>query len=666
MARPVKRRTRYKDGTREAYFYSLMDGTGVGKEYVPISYPGLPETDIKLIAFFLPQFHPIPENDKWWGKGFTEWTNVTRAIPQFIGHYQPKLPGELGFYDLRIRDVQRRQVELAKQYGLYGFCFHFYWFGGKRLLEMPLEQFVSDPDIDFPFCINWANENWSRRWDGMEEDVLIGQRHSPDDDIAFIKYISKYLHNTKYIRIDSKPLLIVYRPALMPEPKKTADRWRQWCHDNGIGEIYLALTHSFEHLDPREIGFDAALEFAPNSFPLKDIAHRFDIVNDDFKGRIFDYKSAIELARDYIIPSFPKFRGICPAWDNGARRPGAGTTLANSSPSAYKEWLRLLCNFTSKNFAPDERLIFINAWNEWAEGAYLEPDRKFGYAYLQATAEVLQENAAPEGRKMDYPDPFSGMVKRHDTAVILHLYYTDMWEEIFGYLANLDWDFDLFISIPREAAFSEERILRKHKHAYIYRCQNRGRDIAPFLRILAAINSLGYKYALKVHTKRSSHRQDGDIWRQDLYGKLAGSRELVDNIKITFDKLANIGIFAPNGHIVPSTFYWGQNAEKVKKLARLAGIPYKNEIFQFIAGSMFWFRPTAFQSLVDLNLTDMDFEPEQGQVDGTMAHAVERFFGLMIKHEGLDIFEFSDKEGIRLATASYTDDYPFVEQTATH
>src|SRR5512143_472309 len=286
---PVRKgleRRKVAPGTRTDYFKYLTDTTGRGCGYVPIAHPDIPDTDIRLIAFYLPQFHPIHENDEWWGRGFTEWTNVTRAVPQFVGHYQPKLPGELGFYDLRVRDVQRRQVELARQYGLHGFCFHFYWFGGKRLLEMPLLQFLSDKSLDFPFCINWANENWTRRWDGTEENVLIGQSHSPEDDIAFIEYVSKYIRDERYIRIGGKPLLSVYRTALLPEPKETAGRWRRWCRENGIGEIFLALTHSFEPVDPRDIGFDAAIEFAPNTFSLKDITHRFDLVNDRFQGKI--------------------------------------------------------------------------------------------------------------------------------------------------------------------------------------------------------------------------------------------------------------------------------------------------------------------------------------------------------------------------------------------
>jgi glycosyltransferase involved in cell wall biosynthesis len=358
-------------------------------DYVPISSPNVPQTDIKLIAFYLPQFHPIPENDEWWGKGFTEWTNVTRAVPQFIGHYQPRLPGELGFYDLRIPEVQKRQIELARQYGIYGFCFHFYWFNGKRLLEKPLDQFLANSEMEFPFCINWANENWTRTWDGLQNDILLGQNHSPEDDIAFIECVSRYLRDKRYIRINSKPLLLVYRPALLPDPKKTAKRWREWCRRNGIGEIYLAVTHSFEHIDPREIGFDAAVEFAPNTFPLRDVSDQFTVVNDGYKGKIFDYRDALNIAGRYVKPAYKKFRSLCPSWDNEARKPGTGTVLVNSSPAAYQDWLKMLCDYTVNNFEPEERIVFINAWNEWAEGAYLEPDRRYGYAYLQATAEAL-------------------------------------------------------------------------------------------------------------------------------------------------------------------------------------------------------------------------------------------------------------------------------------
>jgi glycosyltransferase involved in cell wall biosynthesis len=380
------------------YFNFLFEmNTKQGEDYVPLSSPNIPATDIRLIAFYLPQFHPIPENDEWWGKGFTEWANVSRAVPQFIGHYQPRLPAELGFYDLRIPEVQKRQIDLAKQYGIYGFCFHFYWFNGKTLLEKPILQFAEN--YDFPFCINWANENWTRRWDGRDNEILIAQKHSPEDDIAFIEHIACYLKNKNYIRIQSKPLLMIYRPALLPNPKATGERWRKWCLENGIGEIYLAAVRSFDEVDPGSIGFDAVIEFPPHVLPFQDISSQFNLINPDYKGVITDYKGAMEFYLDSVKPPYKKFRGIIPGWDNEARIPGRGKVLANSTPSNFKQWLKNLLYFTHHNFSPEERIIFINAWNEWGEGAYLEPDRRYGYAYLQAVADALIAYAPKKKQK---------------------------------------------------------------------------------------------------------------------------------------------------------------------------------------------------------------------------------------------------------------------------
>ncbi len=386
-----------KSGVFQRIYQDQISSAGSGSrhpDYVALRPQTSPiDSKTKLLAFYLPQFHPIPENDEWWGKGFTEWTNVSKAVPQFEGHHQPKLPGELGFYDLRLPEIMRRQVELAKLYGIHGFCFHYYWFGGRRLLEKPLDDFLKS-DIEFPFCVCWANENWTRRWDGHDQDILIGQTHTMQNDLEFIRDVAPMLRDPRAIHIDGRPLLVVYRPSLLPDPKTTTARWRKYCRDNGIGEIFLAMVQ-FDALDPIAFGFDAALEFPPHKLAvgLSNIHDQLNFANPDYAGYVLDYADVVHRAGELTAPEYPMFRGVFPAWDNEARKPGRGYTFANSTPEAYRRWLENSISFAKQHPVAGEQVVFINAWNEWAEGAYLEPDRQFGYAYLQATRDALAKNA---------------------------------------------------------------------------------------------------------------------------------------------------------------------------------------------------------------------------------------------------------------------------------
>lgn len=357
----------------------------------------LPATHaLKYIAYYLPQFHAIPENDLWWGKGFTEWTNVTRAVPRFVGHDQPHLPTDLGFYDLTRDEVLDEQIDLARAYGIHGFCFYFYWFNGKTLLEHPVRRYLEGSDRDFPFCLCWANENWTRRWDGQEQEILIEQAHSARDDLRFIEHIAAYLRDPRYIRIGGKPLLLVYRGSLLADARATAQRWRKWCRDNGIGEIYLAAVLSFEIDDPRPFGFDAAVEFPPHQLRnLPPINSEVELLDPAFAGEILDYRetvlmTALDKFSDSAPRPFPLLHGVMTGWDNDPRRQGKGRVFHHAHPSGYADWLRLASTATLRRNPPELQYVFINAWNEWAEGAHLEPDRRFGHAYLAATADVLR------------------------------------------------------------------------------------------------------------------------------------------------------------------------------------------------------------------------------------------------------------------------------------
>lgn len=353
----------------------------------------------RLVAFYLPQFHPFPENDAWWGKGFTEWRNVTRALPQFEGHRQPRLPADLGFYDLRNPQVMRDQARLAADHGISAFCFYFYWFGGKTLMEEPLRQWLADPSIDLSFCLCWANENWSRRWDGREDDVLIAQQHGAADDLAFIAHVAAYLRDPRALKVDGRPVLLVYRADLLPDAAATAGRWRQWCLDNGIGPIHLACVHGFTHPDPRTIGFDAAVEFPPNLCSPPVVSARQYLLNPDFGGDVRDWRTMAAEMAARPLPDYPLHPGVNPAWDNEPRRSGRGRVYLHASPRGYRDWLAATVHGRLRDVPPGRRLVFLNAWNEWAEGAVLEPDQHLGHAWLQATRAALQPPAGPAPRQ---------------------------------------------------------------------------------------------------------------------------------------------------------------------------------------------------------------------------------------------------------------------------
>jgi O-antigen biosynthesis protein len=380
------------DGNRSVAYQQSSSDLGRAPVYVPrLEAQPLQQKPARLIAFYLPQFHPIPENDEWWGRGFTEWTNVRPAQPQFVGHQQPHVPDTLGYYDLRDPAIQPRQIELAKLYGLEGFCFYFYWFAGKRLLEKPLENWLEDESLDMPFCLCWANENWSRRWDGLDKEILIAQNHSPEDDLAFIAEVAPYLRDPRYIRVDGKPLLLVYRPSLLPAPAETARRWRTWCRENGIGEIFLAYAQSFEAVRPDQYGFDAAVEFPPNNSAPPNVTHTVTPLQGDFATTVYDWSIFPKRSENYAPRKYKLFRSVCPGWDNTARRKHGGGVFINNTPALYRKWLENAVEDTIGHVdEPSERLVFVNAWNEWAEGAHLEPDAANGFAYLQATRDALE------------------------------------------------------------------------------------------------------------------------------------------------------------------------------------------------------------------------------------------------------------------------------------
>lgn len=347
----------------------------------------------RLIAFFLPQYHPIPENDRWWGKGFTEWHNVARATSRFSGHYQPHLPADLGFYDLRLAEAREAQAELAAAYGIHGFCYYYYWFNGRRLLERPLEEVRALGRPRFPYCVCWANENWTRRWDGHEHQVLIAQHYSPQDDLAFIESLVPHFRDERYIRVGGRPLLLVFRVSQFPEPARTSDIWRRTVRAHGLAEPYLVQVESADETsNPGAIGFDASTQFAALRVPLHAVL-QITSNTSSFSGDLFDYDAYMASFTGRSESVYKLFKCVMPSWDNTPRRDDKAAIFVNSSPEKYQTWLRAALRYTKERFRGDERLLFVNAWNEWGEGCHLEPDQKNGLRYLEATRAALREGA---------------------------------------------------------------------------------------------------------------------------------------------------------------------------------------------------------------------------------------------------------------------------------
>jgi hypothetical protein len=350
-----------------------------------------------LIAFYLPQFHPIPENDEWWGKGFTEWRNVARATPLFKGHYQPHLPADLGFYDLRLAEARSAQAELASSFGLHGFCYYHYWFAGKRLLDRPFDSVRESGTPAFPFCLCWANETWSRRWLGEETAVLMRQVYSAEDDLAHAAWLGRAFGDQRYIRIDGRPLFLIYRPHDLPNPHGTIDAIKNAAVALGVGEPYIVGVDAHRPgVDFRESGFDATLAFEPQLGALpgafgdgfKFARLRRNVELGIFNGVTKLYRDAA--ARAAMMRrhrSFPFIRSVYVGWDNTPRRGKDAIVVVDSSPDAFEQALSEAVAEHPQTSLP-EHPIFINAWNEWAEGNHLEPDQRFGLEYLQRVRKV--------------------------------------------------------------------------------------------------------------------------------------------------------------------------------------------------------------------------------------------------------------------------------------
>lgn len=351
---------------------------------------------VRVLAFYLPQFHPTPENDLWWGAGFTEWTNVAKARPSYDGHYQPHLPTDLGFYDLRNAETLTRQAVLARRYGVEGFCVYYYNFGRRRVLARPLDTVRANPDIPFRWCLCWANENWTKHWDGGEREILLAQSYDPGTLASIIGDAVADAADPRYLRVDGRPLFMVYRPLLLPDPAGFAADCRAAFAAAGFSGVHLVYVESMEAVDrkvsPADIGFDACVEFPPHGRAVP-VANAADIIKTGWSGYRYDYPETVMafLQRDTV--PYTRYPAVFPSWDNTARQPDRGTSFDAISPEAFRVYVEEKIEELRQFLVGDNRLLFVNAWNEWAEGAHLEPDTGYGHRWLEALRDAIAAKA---------------------------------------------------------------------------------------------------------------------------------------------------------------------------------------------------------------------------------------------------------------------------------
>jgi len=354
---------------------------------------------MELSALYLPQFHEIPENNEWWGPGFTEWTNVKRARPLFRGHHQPVVPGELGYYNLLDPEVRERQAELARGAGITSFCYWHYWFAGRELLERPFDEVLAGRSPDFPFFLGWANQSWSGVWHGAPERILMSQTYPDGDDQAHFTRLLPAFRDERYVRLGGRPVLLVFNPTDLPHPAAFVERWQTMAASAGLGGLYLVawiegkdwgVNYSRHDAD----GFDAGLYV---HFPFaRDTVTR---VRDRLRSHHERFgPGRYEFCRDLPRATQP-LRGtvhasVQPNWDNTPRSQRRGAVALGSSPDRFQRHLAQALAIEDRR-PTGEKLCVIKSWNEWAEGNYVEPDQRFGRGWLDAVRRALDERGTP-------------------------------------------------------------------------------------------------------------------------------------------------------------------------------------------------------------------------------------------------------------------------------
>ena len=599
-------------------------------------------TDIKTIALYLPQFHTIKENDEWWGKGFTEWTNVKKGSAFFVGHNQPRIPLDepeyIGYYDLSKLENIKKQVELAKSHGIYGFGIYYYWFSGKKLLEKPIDLFYENKDIDFKFLLIWANENWTRQWDGLNKEILIKQEYKDEDPENFIIDIKKYLMDSRYIKINGKRVIGLYDINKIPKLKETISIWRQKSRQYGIGEIFVLITLNalnYSEIKNMEL-FDGTYQFSPRentSYSIKD-GHFL------YTSTLYNNYNSFNLTNE-----FPLYMGSMLEWDNSPRRKKLSTSIIFKyySPEQFYLVNKIKIEKTRKLYNKNNYFLFINAWNEWGEGTYLEPDTNSGYASINSLSKAIFN--------LPYMNNYNITKLKENCliAVQAHIYYEDLISEIFDKIKNIPAKFDLFITTDTSSKKDIiEKYLQNNNILYnkynITVIENKGRDTLPLLEQFINYTK-NYKYLCHIHTKKFFYLEKdpeksekiGEMLRNYLYNNLLGNKEIVSEILTDLENNDDLGIIFTEQYYKILLEY-GENIPRNEM--RLMNVLINNifpgykigENIEYPYGNMFWAKIDSIHQMFEHNL--LDNFPVKNRKEDKLSLTIERIWTYLVKKNG--------------------------------
>ena len=586
-------------------------------------------TDIKVIALYFPRFQNISERFRGLKIVLNEWKNINITTQTSnISYHYPRVPGDqleyLGYYDCRDEEMVAKQVELAKSHGIYGFGIFYYWFSGKKFLDTTADLFLESKVINFPFFLIWRNEHYYRRFLGFENDLFLVQNYSINDTGRFVKDIKKYLVSKRYIKIKGKPALGIFDPSTIPDLRKTLLLLRKEAKDNGIGEIFLLATSS---RIPR-----VAMRFLNAAYdlpPMESYLYRYMKKQKNFfyySTLLFRTKLPNKKYENYTV-----YKGNVIEWDN-THTMNRTSIFDEYTPEKFYISNKILLNWTHENLNESDRYYFINGWNNWLEGSYLEPDENYGYASINALSKALFDLPYKE-KNTSIPK----LMKGCHIAVQAHVFYEDLIDEIINKTNNIPVKYDLYITTnSTEKKNIIEEYVKAHSNANKYEIlviKNKGRDMLPLLYQLK-FKVHHYKYLCHIHTKKSNFTDFGEVWRKYLYENLLGNSELISEILHIFEENEQIGF------IYPEIFYRSSRLPFIlNKNNTLYLNQFINRMFpgnragrelKFPLGNMFWARVDAVRQAFSHKFIYM-YDKNEAEASNITHHANEAIWLYFVK-----------------------------------